>query len=309
MNKSIIKLVFILVSIMGTLGAIAQQDAMFTQYFFNPLSVNSGYAGSRDALSATLLAREQWVGIDGRPRTQTFTVQSPLPNDRLAVGLSVIKDQVGPVDNTALYGDIAYRFQVTEKARLSLGIKAGLNFFSANLQSLDGLDPADVSFSQNIANRALPNFGFGAYYWADNYFIGLSAPKLVENDLGTASGDYSQPKEKRHLFLTGGYVFTLTASVKFKPTTLIRYVAGAPVSADITANFLFNDRLWVGGMYRFGDAMGALVSFQINNQLRAGYSYDYTLSDLNNYNNGSHELMISYDFIFQKDKTLSPRYF
>lgn len=309
MNTSIIKVLFIVLSVMGTLGAIAQQDAMFTQYFFNPLSVNSGYAGSRDAMNATLLAREQWVGIDGRPRTQTFTIQSPLPNDRLAVGLSVVKDQVGPVNNTALYGDVAYRFQVSEKARLSLGLKAGVNFFSANLKSLEGLNPADASFSQNIGNQALPNFGFGAYYWTDRYFIGLSTPKLIENDLGTASGDYSQPKERRHLFLMGGYVFDLNESVKFKPTTLVKYVAGAPVSVDLTANFLFNERLWVGGMYRLGDAMGALLSFQINSQLRAGYSYDYTLSELNDYNNGSHELMISYDFIFQKDKTLSPRYF
>lgn len=294
---------------LGNSESLAQQDPMFTQYFFNPLSINSGYAGTREALNVTLLAREQWVGMEGRPRTQSLSIHTPLANESMAVGFSFLRDEIGPIKTTSVYGDFAYRINVTENSRLAFGLKAGLNLFTADLRSLQGTDGADVSFQQNLQNEPLPNFGFSLYWWADDFFVGLSTPKLMENDIDEVGNDMVQNREKRHFFLTGGYVFNLNESLKLKPTILTRYVAGAPVSVDVTANLLIEEKLWVGGMYRFGDAMGLLFSYQLTDQFRVGYSYDYGFSDLSGFNSGSHELMLSYDFVYKKAKTLSPRYF
>ncbi|MFK7757847.1 MAG: type IX secretion system membrane protein PorP/SprF [Flavobacteriales bacterium] len=307
--KNLIYIFLAAVSILATATeGLGQQDPMFTQYFFNPLTVNSGYAGTRDALNATILAREQWMGMDGRPRTQTLSIHSPLRNESLAVGGTIINDEVGPTNATSIFADVAYRFKVNETARLAFGVKAGGNLLSADLQGLENTEAADVAFTQNISTRFLPNFGASAYLWADRYFLGLSAPKLLENNLSSEVEDL-RGEERTHLFFMGGYVFDLSPALKFKPTFMTKVVRDAPVSVDLTANFLIDDKLWLGAMYRFGDAVGILGSYQITDQLRAGYSYDYTLSQLQTVNNGSHELMLSYDFFFKSEKLLSPRYF
>lgn len=307
--KAILKIAAIYMLIQWTPTEVhAQQDPMFTQYFFNPLSINSGYAGTREALNVTLLAREQWIGVNGRPRTQSLTIHSPLPNDALAAGLTFQRDEAGPVRNTAIFGDFAYRMRVTENSRLALGMKAGLSLFTADFASLVGTEENDVSFMQNLRNKPLPNFGFSAYWWSDRHFVGISTPRLIENEVD-GSDDLMQGKERRHFFLTAGTVFDLNATLKLKPTMLVRYVNGAPVSFDVTSNLLIDDRLWVGAMYRHGESAGVLTSFSLTEQLRAGYSYDFPLNDLGAYSAGSHEIMLSYDFFFKNDRTLSPRYF
>jgi len=286
----------------------AQQDPMFTQYFFNPLTVNSGYAGTREALNATLLIREQWAGMEGRPRTQTLSVHSPLRNDDLAIGGTIVRDEVGPTNSTSLFGDFSYRIKVSEQSRLALGLKAGMNFMQADLARLQNTDPNDLSLAQSITTNVLPNFGVSAYLWADRYFLGISAPKLLENKLDNAIENL-RGEERTHFFFMGGYVFDLSPALKFKPTFMTRVVSDAPVSFDLTANFLLDEKLWLGIMCRFGDSMGLLASYQLTDQLRAGYSYDYTLSKLQSYNGGSHEFMLSYDFFFKNDRLLSPRFF
>ncbi len=304
----IIILATLTVMVVSHTESIAQQDPMYTQYFFNPLTVNSGYAGTRDALNVTLLIREQWVGIEGRPRTQTLSIHSPLRNDNLALGGTIIRDEVGPTSAMGLFGDFAYRIRVSDQSRLAFGLKAGVNFLQADLAALQNTDVMDQSLSQSINTNLLPNFGASAYLWADRYFLGLSAPKLLENDLDTEVEDL-RGEERSHFFFTGGYVFDISPALRFKPTFMTKVVRDAPVSFDLTANFLLDDKLWLGAMYRFGDAMGILASYQLTDQLRAGYSYDYTLSELQSYNGGSHEFMLSYDFFFKNDKILSPRFF
>ncbi len=307
--KNIVYIFIVLMSVLAvSTEGVAQQDPMYTQYFFNPLTVNSGYAGTREALNATLLIREQWVGIEGRPRTQTLSVHSPLRNDDIAVGGTIIRDEIGPTSSTSVFGDFAYRIQVSEQSRLAFGLKAGLNFLSADLAGLANTDVNDLSLKQNISTNLLPNFGASAYLWADKYFLGLSAPKLLENNLANDIENL-RGEERTHLFFMGGYVFDLSPALKFKPTFMTKIVRDAPVSFDLTANFLLDEKLWVGGMYRFGDAVGLLASYQITDQLRAGYSYDFTLSKLQSYNGGSHEFMLSYDFFYKNDKLLSPRFF
>ena len=189
--------------VMSSTEGSAQQDPMYTQYFFNPLTVNSGYAGTKDALNATLLIREQWVGIEGRPRTQTLSVHSPLRNDDIAVGGTIVRDEVGPTNSTSLFGDFAYRVKVSEQSRLAFGLKAGMNFLQADLASLQNTDVNDLSLAQSIKTNFLPNFGASAYLWADKYFLGLSAPKLLENNLDD-SIENLRGEERTHFFFMGG---------------------------------------------------------------------------------------------------------
>ncbi len=308
---------YILVSCIAMLSFIkeniAQQDPMYTQYFFNPLTVNSGYAGTRDALNATLLVREQWVGIEGAPQTQTLSIHSPLRNDALALGGTIIRDKVGPTSSIGVFGDFSYRINVSDNSRLAFGLKGGINFLSADLLELANTEIGDISFGQNLSGKPLPNFGASVYLWGEKYFLGASAPKLVENKLEAETTTMIQQfynSEKTHFFIMGGYVFELSPALKLKPTFMTKIVPEAPISLDLTANFLLDDKLWLGGAYRFGDSFGLLASYQLNDQLRLGYAFDYTLTDLQQFTPGnSHEIMISYDFIYNSDKLLSPRYF
>ncbi|MCI5059087.1 MAG: type IX secretion system membrane protein PorP/SprF [Flavobacteriales bacterium] len=298
--------------VMFSNDVIGQQDPMYTHYMFNTLAVNSGYAGSREALTVTALTRHQWVGFDGAPNTQTLTVHSPLAHEKLGVGLSIVHDKIGPVGVTSFFADGAYRFQVSQKAKLALGLKAGINLMQASLTSLVLDEQGDQTFQSNIKSDVLPNLGFGAYYYTDNFYAGLSAPKLLENDFetNTVTGTTQLASEKRHYFAIIGAVFKLSDDLKLKPTSLVKVVQNAPVEFDFTANFLIREKLSLGAMYRTRDGLGALIGYQFNDQLRAGYAYDFPLTEINQYSIGSHELMLSYDFFFNdKGRIKSPRYF
>jgi type IX secretion system PorP/SprF family membrane protein len=310
MRTSYLKTIAAALVLSGT--AQAQQDPMYTMYMWNTLSVNPGYAGSADLLTITGLARQQWVGLDGAPSTQTLTAHTPLPNEKLGLGLSVVHDQVGPVNNTVAFADFAYRIKVNEKARLAFGLKAGVDIMQlrlANLQNVDGNDPM---FGQDVTAKARPNFGFGMYYWTRKGYIGLSAPKLLEHDRFDvqSSGDVlGALRQRRHYFLIAGYVFKLGEDVKFRPSVLAKAVEGAPLEGDISAMFLLREKLWLGAAYRTGDSMNAILAYQVTDQFKIGYAHDFTLTELRSYHSGTHELMLSYDLRFNKDRTLSPRYF
>lgn len=296
------------------LDIYAQQDAMFSHYSFNTLAVNPGYAGSRDALTITGLHRSQWVGFDGAPTTQTLTLHSPAFNNSVGLGLSVINDKIGPTNTTSFYGDFGYHIKVTEKAKLALGLKGGINLMSAQLNDLGLADENDVAFSSNIQSQLLPNFGFGAYYYTTRWYAGVSVPKLLENNFlsSTTAGSVSGASEKRHYFLIAGAVFDLGENLKLKPTTYIKVTQAAPAEADLTAMFIMlEDKLELGAMYRTGDAAGILAGYNVTEQLRIGYAFDWSFTNTTSqYNAGSHEVMLRYDFIYKgKEKIRSPRYF
>jgi len=310
MRSRITYILTILASILFILEVSSQQDPMYTQYMYNTLSVNPAYAGSRDALSITGLLREQWVGIDGAPSTQTLTIHSPVYSDNMGLGLSVINDEVGPVHQTMLFADYSYSIQATDNSTLSFGLKAGVNIFQADLLGLTPNEGGDPSI-YNVDNRLLPNVGVGVYYYSDQGYIGVSAPKLLEQMLKEyRDGVVTENKERRHYFLIGGYVFDLSEEVKFKPSFLVKAVVGAPVSIDLSANFLIRDKLGLGLAHRLDDSFSGLLQYYITPQFRIGYSYDFTLTELQDYNSGSHELMLGYDFIFVDDARIrSPRFF
>ena len=293
--------------------AYGQQDAMFTHYMFNTQSINPGYAGSRDALTLTGLHRSQWVGFDGAPVTQTLTGHMPLLNDKLGIGLSLLNDKIGPINTTSFYLDFAYKLQVSDKGKLSFGLKAGANLMNGTLNTLSLDESGDQAFQNNIESAFLPNFGFGMYYYETRWYVGLSAPKLLENDFtsNVSTGGTDIASEKRHYFLIGGAVFDLNKELKLKPSTFVKLTPGAPIEFDLTALFLFKDKLWAGPMFRSGDALGALIGYQFTDQLSAGYSFDWSYTNTTfRYNGGSHEIMLRYDFFFNnKGKIRSPRYF
>lgn len=292
-----------------TARSSAQQDPMFTQYMFNTLSINPAYAGSSDKLSALVIHRSQWLNFEGAPRTQTLTVHSPLKRENISLGGSIINDSYGPVKQTGFYLDASYRIFFGDN-RLAFGLKAGTNLFSANLLDLNPLLADDNAFSANINSKALPNFGFGVMYYSNRYYVGASMPKLLANKLIDGSlPDFLNNTERQHGFLIAGAVFDISYYTKFKPTVLIKAVNGAPIGAEITAQFLFFDKFWAGAMYRLEDAAGILLQYEINNRFKIGYAFDYTLSDIRRYSDGSHEIMLGFDLIRGYGGDVSPRYF
>ncbi len=293
------------------LSLFAQQEAMYTHYMYNTLGVNPAYAGSRNALTLTGLHRSQWVGFDGAPTTQTFTAHAPVMGDAVNLGLSFINDKIGPVRTTSLYLDYAFRFQVTKKGKLALGLKVGFNNYNSNLSDLELSEP-DNSFAA-IESAFSPNIGFGLYYNTDRFFAGVSTPKLFENNYiytETASGS-SLSEEARHYYLIAGYLMHATKDIDFKPTAFVKIVENAPVELDLTGSFIFYDQFSLGAMIRTGDAIGLLVGYNITEQLEIGYSFDWSyVNTTSKYNDGSHEILLRYDLIYKNQRKIrSPRYF
>lgn len=312
MRKSYIK-IFTIVSIaLLSLKGHAQQDPQFTQYMYNMSLINPAYAVDElGQLNTGLIYRNQWAGMEGAPETVSFFAHTPL-TDRLEVGVSVVHDEVGDIlKENNVYADVAYVLPVSPSTKLSFGVKGGLTFFDADLTALSTTDPGHDPAMQNIS-EAFPNFGVGAYFFADNYYIGASAPNIfTSKHLENESGMAGLAEENIHYFLTGGYVFDLNPSLKFKPAFMARGVEGAPLSVDVTANFLLNNKVEAGIGYRIGDAVSGLVNFRITPELRIGYAYDYTTSNLGRYNDGTHEIMVLFDLGLglSKGYDKSPRFF
>ncbi len=308
------KITIVMVLALGYLTMNAQQAAMYTHYMNNTLGVNPAYAGSRDALTVTALHRSQWVGFSGSPITQTLTMHTPFKNEHIGLGLSILNDKIGPTNNTSAFVDFAYILKLNEKSKLSLGLSAGANIFQASLSSLQLDQQNDPMFQNNINNHVTPNFGVGAYYSRERFYAGISVPSLVQNNYSSISqlnGNTLIAKEQRHYFLIAGTLLNISDNIAFKPTTLIKITSAAPMQADLTASFIFNKRILVGAMFRTGDAIGVLVGFDITDQLHIGYSYDWSYGLRTfKYNQGSHELLLRYDFLFLDKKQIhTPRNF
>ena len=289
----------------------AQQDAQYTQYMYNMNVINPAYAGSRGTLSLGLLARSQWTNVNGGPKTMTFDAHAPV-GKKVGMGLSVIADEIGPAKEQNIYGDFSYTLTTSDEGRLAFGLKAGVTLLNVNLldvvlpQTATGDDPL---FDENI-NDAFPNVGAGVYYYNDKWYAGFSVPNLLKSEHLDKENINTKASEEIHYFLTTGYVFDLSSTLKFKPSILVKGVSGAPLSFDVNANFLMYDRFEVGASYRWQDAVSMLFNFGVTRSFRVGYAYDYTISEFSNSNTGgSHELMLLYDISFSKKNLKSPRFF
>jgi len=302
----------LLVIILITNIVNAQQDAQFTQYMYNMNVINPAYATADDEyISLGMIYRSQWVGAVGSPTTGSFFAHSSIA-DNMEGGISIVHDQIGDVVNdTNLFLDYAYVLQLNETSKLSLGVKAGLSFFSTNFNGFVYSDPLpDPAFAENIS-RTFPNIGTGAFYFSDNYYVGFSIPNLLKSrHLDDSSGIVTEGTEALHMFFTGGYVFNITENLLFKPAFMAKSVSGAPLSLDLTSNVLINNNIELGVGYRFEDGISGLVNFKIMPNLRLGYAYDYTLSNLGRFNSGTHEIILLFDLSkLGSGYDKSPRFF
>lgn len=287
----------------------SQQDPQFTNYMYNTTVINPAYAGTRDALSVLALYRTQWVGLDGAPTTAAATVHSPITNSNLGWGLSIVHDEIGPSVAQSLSADFSYRIAFSNLTNLSFGVKANAHLLNVDYTKLSIYDPSDPNLQNNVDNRFSPNFGAGFYWYSDQYYLGLSVPNFLEIKHYNDNTRSSTATKSMHYYFMGGYVFDLSDSVQFKPAFLSKYVSGAPLQFDITANFLFFDKLTTGAAYRINGAVSALVGFQVSNAVFAGYSYDTESTRLANYNSGSHEFFLRFEVFKSKAKVFSPRFF
>lgn len=287
--------IVLLVLLINGRNVFAQQDALYTQYMDNLLVFNPGYAGANETGNALLVAREQWTSFDGAPSTRSFSYNTSIENKNVGIGFSVLSDKIGPIKQTGFYVDYSYFIKVSEDFKLGMGIKAGLSFYRANLSDLVTIDP-DPIFDNDIYENSLPNVGVGFYLFSDKTYVGLSVPRLIKNtitrnDIATVYVD----KQELHLYLVGGHQFELNEDFQLKASTMLRWVKNAPVSFEITGLFGFREVFWAGAMYRYDAAYAIITQLKPTPKMTIGYSYDITITDLNGYNNGAHEILFSYD--------------
>ena len=288
-------------------SGFAQQDAQYTQYMYNTININPAYAGSRGVMSIFGLHRTQWVGLDGAPTTNAFSLNTPINNSNLGLGLSVVNDRIGPTSDNTISADISYTVPMSEDYKMSFGIKASGNMFNLDTNKLRPQDQNDPNL-QNFNNEFTPNFGAGVYLHSDKLYFGLSVPNFLQ-DSKFNDNEVAVFEERMTFYTIGGYVFDLSQSIKFKPAFLTKVVTGSPLQVDVSANFLFYDKLMLGGAYRWDAAVSALAGFQVTDGLFIGYSYDMDTTRLRNYNSGSHEIFLRFELFNKVSKMVSPRFF
>lgn len=278
------------------LGA-QQHDPVYSQYMNNLQSVNPAYTGLRGVGSASLISRKQWLNLEGSPFTTSLTLALPFDSLNFGAGFDFMYDNVGPTTTTALFADYSYQIRATQNTRLSFGLKGGFNYLQANVKFLDRYHYDDVYILEyGEYSRFMPNFGVGIYWYGDHFYAGLAIPRLLQNKYHKETLTVtSASREERHYFIHGAYLFDLAPGMVFKPGITTIMVAGAPVTADFDFSFMFYDRFWIGAMYRISDAVGAYMQVQVD-QFKIGFAYDYSHTRLREFNNGTFEIMLRYDF-------------
>jgi type IX secretion system PorP/SprF family membrane protein len=279
----------------------AQQYPVYSQYLFNPLVINPAYAGSHVQFSATVMYRNQWVNLDGAPRTTSLSMHSTLGIPSVGVGALITNDKIGSYSNTSIYGSYAYRLK-TPTGSLSMGLQAGFNLVSADYSNLNLNDLNDASFI-SFSNKIRPNFGAGVYYDSKSFYAGFSVPFILNTSVASNLESFiTELREARYYFIHGGAFLNLNAAgtAVLHPSVLIRAQEGQPLSADINIDFILNEVFSIGTSYRNVDAIITYMSLKLSDQFHFGYSYDWTQSDLNQFSKGTHEFMLNYRFRIRK---------
>jgi type IX secretion system PorP/SprF family membrane protein len=304
-----LQLVIVLLLLGISQSGYSQQDPVYTQYLNNLLTIQPAYAGSSGFVNVTGISRAQWIGFAGAPNTNTLTIQGPLKRYNVGLGISIVNDKWGPIRQNGLYVDYAFRVQLNPTQYLSFGLKGGFNMYQAWLTDLVLNDPTDPVYANDINLKMLPNVGVGIMWHSDRFFLGASSPKILRNQIQSQSNE-SVYKEVLHFYGMGGYVFFLNDVFKLKPTLLYRWAERTPSYVDFSGTLIIYDRLWIGATYRFENSYAMIFQFNVNNQLKFGYSYDLTTFHPTQVNSGTHEFMISYDFTYgRRGRQITPRYF
>ena len=300
--KGLIVLVFILISAYST----AQQVPQYTQYMYNTLTVNPAYAGQRETLSVVGLHRSQWVGIDGAPQTQSLSIHSPLRNERVGVGLNIVSDALGPAREQFIDANFSYTIPLNAKdLKLSFGVKGGVHILDVDY-SKGRFQNQERIFDEPL-NLTSPMVGAGLYMHTRKWYLGLAVPNFIETEFYDDFQE-STATERLHFFAMGGYVFNLSETTELKPAFFVKGVSGAPIIADVSANFWFQKNFTLGLAYRWDDSVSALAGLQVTPGMFVGYSYDATTTGLNNYNSGTHEITLRFE-VKRLGRILSPRFF
>ena len=310
--KAMIKKSLVLLVLLWTGKAFGQQDPMYTNYVFNGLIINPAYAGTHDVLTSTLLYRNQWVNIPGAPKTGIFSLDAPWTNERVGLGLTVLYDKIGVSNRTKVCGAYSYKIELGP-GRLSFGLQVGVGFNTAKLTTVKYTEgtSTDASFSENF-NEVYPDFGLGLYYYTDRFYAGASIPEISGKAFVNSFSkkqDATSFNQINHYFLTAGYLFDITPDLKFKPSTLLKIVKGAPLELDINATTWFYDMFALGVSYRSLSSLNFFGQLKLTNQLSFGYAYEYAVTSMGDYSSGSHEVMLQYLFDFSHSKIVTPRFF
>lgn len=301
------KLIYTIIFGLSAFNFSAQQDALYSQYMFNPLAINPAYAGSRESISGVMLYRSQWVGMDGAPNTGTFTIHSPIKGKNFALGFSMAGEKIGPTKNANAALTYAYRLRLG-KGKLSFGLRGGM--YSSRLDgTLLNFNNTGDSHNTGAQLKAVaPNFDFGTYYYTNKFYVGASVSHLLSEQLKYDNPNNVNLQLVQHFMVTAGYAWEINDRLVLKPSTLIKVAEGAPMNIDLNVSALFNKVFWLGASYRSSGSMIFITEYNITDFLRLGYSYDMSIGQLRKYNSGSHELFIGTDFTIGGKKVVSPRY-
>ncbi|MEL7020238.1 MAG: type IX secretion system membrane protein PorP/SprF [Bacteroidota bacterium] len=294
---------FFVLCLLVVATATAQQDAQYTQFMFNKLVYNPGYGGSQNAACITAIVRNQWMGIEGAPQTQALSFNMPVSNQRVGVGGNIFRNTIGETENITVDASYAYRIPMGN-GMLGLGAQASVRLFRVNFNRLTSTQPrgSDPAIPTGTQSKYLPNFGLGAYYTGETFYLGISMPRLLQNNIDFADDQTIISRESRHFYAMGGLLFPINENLKLQPQVLLKLVTGAPFDADANLNLVILDRFTVGVSYRIGgslvsgvgESVDMLVAAQVSENILLGVSYDITISGLQDYNTGSIEAAIRY---------------
>lgn len=303
MKTGIQKILLSLAALFAAGEAAAQQQPLYAQYQYNGMVINPGYPSMDEFGSATVVMRNQWVGMEGAPKTATFSFYSPIKSTGTSVGFMALKDEITIYSQTGYHLNVSQKVKLDDKLYLAMGLKGGMEQYRENNEHLG--TPDDPVFSNNQSYWKT-DVGFGFVLFSDKWFVGFSAPSFHNFDLG---GSVNKVEFKRHMYLHGAYLTTINSFLKFKPGVVLRQVGGAGVQADINAMFILKDVLWAGATWRTEKSACATMQVQVSKNFQFGYSYDFASSThLKSMQGGSHELMLNYRFSLQKDKKPTPRF-
>ncbi len=318
MKKLVITFIIVFGLLIFSNTSYAQQDAQYTQYMYNTLSINPAYAGSRDVLSVLGLYRNQWFNnIEGAPNSYTFSMHSPVGRN-VGLGLNIVRDEIFISNETYIDLAFSYTVNLSEKGKLNLGLKGGAHLLDIDTARLNtgSFNGGDVDSQINIDNKFSPQFGLGAFYYTDKYYLGFSAPNVIETEhfdesttIGSSTNSSATAREQINYYLIGGYVFEINPDLDLKPSGLLKAVEGAPLAVDLSLNALIKDKLTLGVAYRWSAALSAMAGFQLSDQLLLGIAYDRETTELNQFNSGSYEVFLRYELFKKEERMISPRFF
>lgn len=295
-----------LVLILPLTGARGQQSPQYTQYMYNTAVLNPGYTGTNGNFEANVLYRSQWVGLDGAPDTQSLTLQGRT-GKKIGLGLMALNDNIGAANQVKVNGLFAYEIPTGTRTKLSLGLNVGLDVLSIDWSKGSYSDDQDPVFADNLSETR-PIFGAGAFWYGEQWYLGLSSDNFI-NSSAFGEDDLRVTDRRSQYYVMGGYVMDLSPAIKFKPAFLTKHVSGAPLTVDVSANFMLQEKVVVGVAYRYDDAISVLAGFYLAKRFFLGYAYDHSTTGLDHYNDGSHEIILKYNVLNANKRALSPRFF